>query len=149
MKRVALFALAGLMTWTATHAVAQVQELMMHNDSIMRAVYGNISSINIYYEAPREGIRATGVRQGTLLFNGQIASYGTPEDAIWGTARIFKAGCSPATYYVEGTIILYNGTIVLRGEAPVFAPGNSCAITRYEYNSNSTLIFEPYGPPPH
>jgi len=148
MRRSVLLALACLAALVIAPLSAQAQTLMQHNGSVMMT-YFNGGAISIYYEAPREGIRDVGVRQGTLLFNGQTAPYGQTGEEVWGTARIFKAGCSPATYSVEGFYNYATGDITLYGIAPVFVSGNSCRISHYAYNSNSTLVFTEYGPPPH
>ncbi len=96
-------------------------EFYNHNGSQMRAERCG-GELSIWYEVPRSGIVRQGVQPGTLFFNGFIANNGSVE-LIAGTARVFKNGCAPAEFSVEGQ---YNADglpgadpIYLEGQAPV------------------------------
>ncbi|MFZ1814675.1 MAG: hypothetical protein WBO55_11005 [Rhizobiaceae bacterium] len=96
-----------------------------HNGSQMRAERC-LGELKIWYESPRSGIANQGVGRGTLFFDGFISSDGSNE-FIAGTARVFKRGCAPAEFPVEG---MYGsgagssgGPIHLEGQAPVRKSG--------------------------
>ena len=93
-------------------------EIYNHNGSQMRAERCG-PELSIYYEQPRSGIAKQGVVPGTLFFNGFISNNGQTE-LIAGTARVFKRGCQPAEFPVEGYYAGNRGgdPIHLEGQAP-------------------------------
>lgn len=71
-----------------------------HNGSLMRLqAYGN--ERYFYYEEPRQALWNSGVRRGTLLFNGT-------NNGGWysGLSRVFSSSCpgQPLEYWVEGPV---------------------------------------------
>ena len=95
----------------------------------------------ISYAEPKAGLDKAGVKRGTVLFDGQVKKDGR----VSGYAKIFKAGCDPVDYFVEGTIDGAKGEIVLQGQAPVYS-GNDCKIKGYSEDSkDSTLVFRGRG----
>lgn len=88
--------------------------------------------VEIRYSIPRPGLP---VKDGDLLFEGQSNIRGK----YTGTAYVFKDGCPPAPYAVEGNDV--RGDIVLFGNAPIREPG-SCAIVGSKLRGrNSRLVF--------
>ena len=113
-----------------------------HNGSLMTLVEGDNNSRAIYYHFPRSTMADVGVREGTLLFRG----YET--DGRWlGVAYVFKRGCPPIPYRVEGN--LYSNergvwSVHLRGPAPSEYIG--CDPISYAWTDNSDLIFDYVAP---
>jgi hypothetical protein len=114
------------------------RQSLNHNGSIMSLVEGDGGSRIIYYQAPRSAMAELGVRQGTLLFQGYEAN------GHWlGTAYVFKRGCLPIPYHVEGSLQsnYYGGRYVrLRGPAPFEYIG--CTPFSYSWDHNSDLVFD-------
>jgi hypothetical protein len=55
-----------------------------------------------------------------------------------GVAHIFKDGCEPAAYWVEG--IIYSDTdVTLAGAAPIQDP-YSCAVIGYTWQSSNAVL---------
>jgi hypothetical protein len=79
-----------------------------HNGSQMVWTKTENGRVEIRYSIPRPGLS---VKVGDLLFEGQADLHGR----YTGTAYVFKAGCPPAPYPVEGKDI--RGDIVLVGNA--------------------------------
>ncbi len=81
-------------------APARADSCWDHNGSLMR-LQADGNQRWMYYEIPREVLRNAGVKQGTLLFNGQ-------KNGNWysGTARRFSKICigDPLEYFVEGPV---------------------------------------------
>jgi len=87
----------------------------IHNGSLMRLqAQGNERWLS--YEAPRPKLRAAGVIQGTLLFNGT-------KSGNWysGTARVFSKHCPgvPLEYHVSGPVRGDQLEVTVRGTRPV------------------------------
>jgi hypothetical protein len=112
------------------------RELLNHNGS-MFLVEGENSSRAIYYQVPRPAMEEIGVRRGTMLFQGY------EDNGDWfGTAYVFKWGCPPIPYRVEGFLESnYYGDryVHLRGAAPFEYIG--CTPISYAWDHNSELIF--------
>jgi hypothetical protein len=112
--------------------------LLNHNGSIMSLIEGGNNSRTIYYRSPRPLMAELGVTQGTVLFQGHEI------DGRWfGTAYVFKWGCPPIPYRVEGSLQQddWGGWYVhLRGPAPVEYGG--CTPISYSWTHNSELIFQ-------
>jgi len=113
-----------------------------HNGSLMTLFEGESNSRAIYYDLPRAAMVDLGVREGTLLFRGY------ENDARWfGIAFVFKRGCPPIPYRVEGN--LYSNerggwSVHLRGPAPSEYIG--CDPISYAWTDNSDLIFDYVSP---
>lgn len=85
-----------------------------HNGSVMRLV-AHGDQRYFYYENPRQGMRAVGVREGTLLFDGFRDG-----DRYAGTARVFSSHCAqPMSYWMEGRVVSET-LVVLEGQRPNF-----------------------------
>ena len=71
-----------------------------HNGSLMR-LKANGNQRAFYYEVPKSSITDSGVRKGTLLFDGAKSG-----NFYSGTARVFSKYCpgQPLEYYVEGPV---------------------------------------------
>lgn len=86
-----------------------------HNGSVMR-LKAQGDQRWFYYETPRQALWASGVRQGTLLFDGwkDGNSYG-------GNARRFSKYCpnDPLVYSVDGPVRSDQLQVTLRGRREV------------------------------
>lgn len=102
-----------------------------HNGSTMKLVAKGTRR-RFYYERPRKGIRASGVRRGTLLFDGVREGF-----TYSGTARIFNSRCGTKTYAVSGSVSDDEESVTLLGRAPVV--DSSCNLTGYR---DDYLYFE-------
>lgn len=89
----------------------------------------------ITFVRPKASLRKAGVRNGTVLFDGKVKKDGR----VSGYAKIFKAGCEPVDYFVEGTINSAGGKIVLQGQAPVYS-GKDCRIKGYSEDSKDSML---------
>ncbi len=85
------------------------ERLYDHNGSTMRGRRCG-PSLTIGYDRPRAAMARQGVRPGTPFFEGEVRQEGAYLK-IEGVARVFKAGCPPATFAVAG------------GFTPGLAPG--------------------------
>ncbi len=95
----------------------------------------------ITFARPKASLRKAGVRNGTVLFDGKVKKDGR----VSGYAKIFKVGCEPVDYFVEGTVDSAEGKIVLQGQAPVYS-GKDCRIKGYSEDSkDSMLVFRGVG----
>ena len=116
--------------------------LWRHNGSIMRMTTSPRSndsgSIVITYRRVRPGLRRT-IRNGARLIVARDSSTGTIQ-SISGTARIFKRGCRPAAYRVNGSFTGPNKRkLILKGASPRW---RGCRIKGYSRNSsNARLVF--------
>jgi tetratricopeptide (TPR) repeat protein/uncharacterized protein YgiM (DUF1202 family) len=102
-----------------------------HNGSTMKLVAKGTRR-RFYYERPRKGIRASGVRRGTLLFDGVREGF-----TYSGTARIFNSRCGTKTYAVSGSVSDDEETVTLLGRAPIV--DSSCNLAGYR---DDYLYFE-------
>jgi hypothetical protein len=120
-----------------TSAEAAGGSIWDHNGSKM-TLEENGDKRKLVYTGLRDGLDKAGIRQGTVLFNGEKKANGR----LAGFAKIFKGTCNPVDYFVEGTLNEAKGEIVLQGQAPVYAAGASCEVTGYSDSSPaSTLRF--------
>jgi hypothetical protein len=88
-----------------------------HNGSVMRlAAKGH--ERYFYYAKPKDSLRKSGVRPGTLLFNGTMK-----RDRYEGVARRFSKYCpkAPLEYWVSGNVQRPSGKlqVVMTGPRPV------------------------------
>ncbi|WP_226573581.1 hypothetical protein [Acuticoccus sediminis] len=137
MRRM-IMALAALgFAWSAATAHAQDTcgtEQYDHNGSAMDVTVCR-GEMTITYARPRPGLRKAGVAPGTVLFRGRFQPGRPGEEAtpLAGTAYVFRGGCPPAGYPVEGQ---HHAEIILWGKAPVRDSG--CLVTGYR---DDTLRF--------
>lgn len=111
-----------------------------HNDSIMKLVE-NGKKRRFIYEKPREVLKVAGVSTGTILFDGEEKNDGR----LSGYAKLFRKGCDPIDYFVEGSYDKARGEVVLQGQAPIYS-GKGCKITGYtDSGSASKLRFTRLG----
>ena len=103
-----------------------------HNGSQMVLTKTENGRVEIRYSIPRLGLS---VKEGDLLFEGQAGVRGR----YTGTAYVFKDGCPPAPYTVEGKDV--RGDIVLVGNAPIRKPGSCEIIGSKLHGRNSRLVF--------
>jgi hypothetical protein len=91
----------------------------------------------IVYSKPKASIAAI-VRPGTVLFKGKI-----DRDGMSGDAFIFKAGCAPLSYHVEGPSYYFSGDVkTLKGRAPV-RDKDSCGFSKSTgTGGNAVLTFD-------
>lgn len=135
-KLAALSALVALPAFMALPNIAYANSFWEHNGSRMK-LEENGTSRKIIYEQPRSGLAGAGVKPGTVLFDGEVKSDGR----MSGYAKLFRKGCNPIDYYVEGAFDQSNGTLLLQGQAPIYS-GEGCKITGYsDDNSASSLAF--------
>jgi hypothetical protein len=121
-----------------------------HEDDLVGAEFmhnGSLMSIDhkrglIIYKEPKASIRDV-VRPGDVLVEAQAPWDANDTSArIVANAWVFKKGCKPVGYNVEGGLSQSWHTVVLRGEAPVWKKG-SCEISGLtKKGSNAELRFE-------
>lgn len=114
-RRLAVFALA-IVSALVMASAAQAASCWYHNNSLMR-LEDSGKQRWFYYANPKPSLRPSGVRPGTLLFNG--TNHG---DYYSGTARRFSRYCigTPLEYHVEGPVLRNPLRIVLRGTRNVY-----------------------------
>ena len=100
-----------------TMSVAIADSFWNHNGSTMRLKDNGKYRVFIY-EIPSAKMQSTGVKKGTLLFNGERIG-----DKYYGTARVFSKYCDyPISYTVKGNV--YGGPkVVLMGTRPSYDAG--------------------------
>jgi hypothetical protein len=103
-----------------------------HNGSQMVWTRTENGRVEIRYSIPRPGLS---VKEGDLLFEGQAELRGR----YTGTAYVFKDGCPPAPYAVDGKNV--RGDIFLVGNAPIRKSGSCEIIGSKLRGRNSRLIF--------
>lgn len=138
----ACFSALSAVTLAGVPAFAATSSYWDHNGSRM-ALEEDGSKRKIVYSEPKQGLDKAGIRPGTVLFEGERKGDGR----LAGNARIFKGGCNPIDYFVEGTLDPRKGEIVLQGQAPVYAQ-QGCEVSGYsETSPASTLTFAGISPP--
>lgn len=105
-----------------------------HNGSLME-VHVCEGRMVIEYDRPRSGIAQQGVRPGTVLFRGRVEKMYRGAK-VGGRAHVFKRGCQPAAYHVNGWMD-DKGVMTMEGRAPVRR--NGCAISGHR---NDVLVFK-------
>ncbi len=103
MKKYIKFVIAGLIltgSVSTNGSNAAADSCWNHNGSLMR-LKASGNQRWIYYEAPKSSLLKSGVRRGTLLFNGRKSG-----NYYIGTARRFSKFCpgTPLEYSVEGPV---------------------------------------------
>lgn len=131
------FVLTGfvLATWSmAAPAAKAAGEEWDHNNSVMKLVE-NGKKRRFIYEQPRKALKAAGVSTGTILFDGEEKQDGR----LSGYAKLFRKGCDPIDYFVEGSYDRNKGQVVLQGQAPIYS-GKGCKITGYTDDSSASKL---------
>lgn len=125
--------LAMLASGGAAHAACD-SAAYDHNGSRME-VHVCDGRMVIEYDRPRSGIAQQGVRPGTVLFRGQVQQMYRGAK-IGGRAHVFKRGCPPASYDVNGWMD-DSGVITMEGRAPIRR--NGCVASGHR---NDVLVFK-------
>lgn len=100
-----------------------------HNNSVMRIrTTGN--RIEIFYQAPRQGMIDEGVTSGTLLFSGQRNG-----GKLSGTAYVFDRRCGKLPYQDEGEI-LGDNRIILNGRRVPTQLTSDCRVAGYRSDAS-------------
>src|SRR5665648_5156 len=111
-----------------------------HNGSLV-VLEENGTKRKLVYAEPRNTLDTAGVKKGTVLFDGEEKADGR----LAGYAKLFRAGCDPVDYFVEGSLDKSKSEILLQGQAPIYS-GNGCKITGYSDDSTaSSLTFRQQG----
>ena len=134
-RAILIWLAAGIVGFIATErssaqAAANAVSYWDHNGSVV-SLTANGATRRFYYEMPRAGLEAIGVKPGTLLFRGRKEG-----DTYSGTAFIFAPNCPPTPYEVSGTVSAGDRQVTMYGQAPRVGAG--CRITGYR---SDTLIF--------
>lgn len=105
-----------------------------HNSSVMKLIE-NGKKRRFVYEQPREALKPAGVATGTILFDGEEKEGGR----LSGYAKLFRKGCDPIDYFVEGTFDRKKGEVLLQGQVPIYS-GEGCKITGYSDSGNASKL---------
>lgn len=110
-----------------------------HNGSKMSVTIDG-SYVEIRYQRPKRSLRKHGVRNGTILFSGELRGRN-----MEGEAKVFRRGCDPENYWVSGKYRSSMRSFTLRGDAPKRESGG-CEIVDYtSTGSNARLRFTKSG----
>lgn len=132
----AVGAACAFLSWPA-HANTSTWD---HNGSVV-VLEEDGKKRKLVYSEPRGPLNTAGVKAGTVLFDGEEKADGR----LAGYAKLFRAGCDPVDYFVEGSLDKSKGEILLQGQAPIYS-GNGCKITGYsDDNTASSLTFRQQG----
>lgn len=136
-KLAAISVIGAMSAFVAGSAAAST---WMYNGSKV-SLEGDGAKRRIVFTEPKLGLDKAGIKRGTVLFEGETKKNGR----LSGYAKLFKAGCDPLDYFVEGSADSSKGEIVLQGQAPVFS-NDGCKIKGYsEDSAASTLTFSSLG----
>lgn len=105
-----------------------------HNDSVMKLIE-NGKKRRFVYEEPREALKPAGVTTGTILFDGEEKEDGR----LSGYAKLFRKGCDPIDYFVEGSFDREKGEAILQGQVPIYS-GEGCKITGYTDSGKASKL---------
>ena len=96
-------------------APAAADSCWTHNGSLMR-LEARGTERWFTYERPRRALRASGVRPGTLLFDGRKRG-----NTYTGTARVFSKHCpgNPLQYQVSGPVSRGQTRVTLYGDREI------------------------------
>lgn len=106
-----------------------------HNGSKMTVVIDG-SYAEIRYTRPKRSLRKHGVRNGTVLFSGELRGRN-----LEGEAKVFRQGCDPETYWVRGRYRSGDRSFTLRGDAPKRERGGCEVVDYTSSGSNARLRF--------
>ncbi len=137
MRRFSMFVTLALGIAATTLPIVQAKAqstIWDHNGSLMRLEETG-KKRRFIYEQPRENLRSAGVKKGTVLFDGEQKTDGR----LAGYAKLFRKGCDPVDYFVEGPFEADKGEILLQGQVPIYS-GNGCKITGYSDDSNASSL---------
>lgn len=126
-------AMAGI--GVATAKAETDRYLAWHNGSKMEVIIDG-SHFEIRYVTPKRSIRKHGVRNGTVLFTGELRGR-----TVEGEAAVFRRGCDPENYWVSGRYSSSGRSFVLRGDAPKRERGGCEVIDYSSSSSNARLKF--------
>lgn len=127
-----MFGLGALAEMPQGRASDCDRDFYSHNGSMMEVDACLDGRFTISYENPKASLRKHGVVPGTLLFEGRFwDTGGIGLRKVTGTARLFKKGCAPALYQVDG-YWLENNVLELSGIAPVRRSGCNASGTRQD-----------------
>ena len=105
-----------------------------HNGSLMRLATDG-ERRTFFYENPSSRMARAVATVDRLLFSGRQVGR-----RYEGTAYVYASRCRRKYgYQVKGDISGDGKRVVMRGAAPVI--GSNCRVSRYDWNSNSTLVF--------
>lgn len=137
-----LGALAALAAMSVSISPAEAKSSFWdHNGSKMTFEEDGEKRRFVYTE-PKEGLDKAGIRPGTVLFDGKRK----PDGRFAGFAKIFRGGCNPVDYFVEGAHDERKGEIVLQGQAPVYGE-KGCDVAAYSDSSPASMLtFSYLGP---
>ncbi|MBX2806548.1 MAG: hypothetical protein KTR19_11295 [Hyphomicrobiales bacterium] len=105
-----------------------------HNNSTMKLIE-NGKKRRFIYEEPRSALKPAGVTTGTILFDGEEKGDGR----LSGYAKLFRKGCNPIDYFVEGSFDRKKGEAILQGQAPIYS-GEGCKITGYTDSGKASRL---------
>ncbi|WP_088348666.1 MULTISPECIES: hypothetical protein [Rhodomicrobium] len=135
-KLAALSATGAAYLFLGLPASAATVSLWDHNGSLVR-LEENGKKRTFSYDQPKAGLTPAGIKPGAVLFEGEEKSDGR----LSGYAKLFRKGCDPVDYFVEGGFDKEKGELLLQGQAPVYS-AQGCKITGYsEEGPSSSLIF--------
>ncbi len=106
-----------------TPLAAEPASLWTHNGSIV-GLYADGPARAFRYQEPRPALRAFGVAEGTLLFEGE--RFG---DSYAGVAYVFSSRCGAVPYPVNGAPAADERSLMLYGVAPAGFDAQCRAIT--------------------
>ena len=127
----ALFAAYAIQSSQAHAASASLWD---HNGSAMRLEEEG-QKRRFVYDEPRNSLGPAGVKSGTVLFDGEEKKDGRLE----GYAKLFRKGCDPIDYFVEGAYDKTKGEVLLQGQAPIYS-GEGCKITGYSDDGSASSL---------
>jgi hypothetical protein len=107
----------------------------LHNRSRM-VLYANGAARKFIYQVPREGLAEVGVKNGSILFEGERRG-----DRYIGTAYIFSSSCGKLSYEVSGPVSDDDHKVTLYGRRPR-VNGNCQTVER----ADDVLVFTYQGP---
>lgn len=132
-----VFATAGIGV-SGAHAETD-QFTAWHNGSKMTVSIDG-SYVEIRYQRPKRSLRKHGVRNGTVLFSGELRGRN-----LEGDAKVFRRGCDPESYWVSGRYRASMRSFTLRGDAPKREQGGCEVVDYISSGSNARLRFTKAG----
>jgi hypothetical protein len=127
-------ALFAACAFQSSQAHAAPASLWDHNGSAMRLEEEG-QKRRFVYDQPRNSLSPAGVKNGTVLFDGEEKKDGRLE----GYAKLFRKGCDPIDYFVEGAYDKIKGEVLLQGQAPIYS-GEGCKITGYSDDGSASSL---------
>jgi hypothetical protein len=141
---------SGVPKKAASRVPKDQPEAWLHDEDLSGAEFwhnGSLMAVDakrglIIYKEPKAAISDV-IRPGDVLFEAEQPwdMYDTSAKIV-GNAFVFKKGCKPSGYRVEGGAVQSWHTIELRGEAPVRKKGSCEVAGLTKKGSNANLRFE-------